>query len=142
MSDKSLEANEELQNDIRRQQASARGVLWLNYQSLDKCWSLSNQDMSVLLGGVSVSTWRRWKKKAEEEIQFKLNQDTLRRVSLLYEIHESLSISSPPGYVYDFFKRPINHALFEGRSAKEHLLKYSEIDDMIAVRNYFQSKCF
>ncbi|MGO2514502.1 hypothetical protein, partial [Marinomonas polaris] len=40
-------------------------VLWLEEQSPQERWDLSDEQMCVLLGGITVSTWNQWKETAQ-----------------------------------------------------------------------------
>jgi hypothetical protein len=95
-----------------------------------------------LLGGIPLSSWHEWKGMAKDKQQFELNQDVIDRLILLLKTHESIAMSAPSGAIFDFFKRPINHPIFEGKSAKESLLLDNSMDNFNNVMLYFRSRVF
>jgi hypothetical protein len=80
--------------------------------NLGEAWGLSIDEQRLLLGGISKSTFHRWKKDRDAL----LSLDQLERVSHLLGIHKSLQIllpASADGWV----KRPNANPLFGGQPA-------------------------
>lgn len=115
-------------------------VLWLEEQCPQERWDLSDEQMCVLLGGITVSTWNQWKETAQTNDSLQVDQDTIDILAMLVSIYKMIHLSSPPGFKYDFFKRPIHHPTFNGKSAREFMLENPSLDDFLKVRNYFQSR--
>jgi hypothetical protein len=115
-------------------------LLWLEGMRDSNKWDLTLDEVCVLMGGVSRNTYKSWVDKAKTADPAKLSKDTVTRLSLLAGIHKALFLSAPQGHEFDFFKRPINHPLFEGVSVKDHILKDSDILYMFAVRNHFDAR--
>jgi hypothetical protein len=115
-------------------------VLWLEEQCPQERWDLSDEQICVLLGGITVSTWNQWKETAQINESLQVDQETIDTLALLVSIYKMIHLSAPSGYSYDFFKRPINHPTFNGKSAKDFMLENNSIDDFLKVRNYFRSK--
>lgn len=115
-------------------------LLWLEGMRDVSKWDLTQDEVCVLMGGVTRNTYKSWIAKAKSGEPVKLSKDTVTRLSLLAGIHKALFLSAPQGYEFDFFKRPIEHPLFKGESVKEHILKDSDILYMFAVRNHFDAR--
>jgi hypothetical protein len=117
-------------------------ISWLADQASDEKWALSDEEVCQLLGGIPLSSWHEWKGMAKDKQQFELNQDVIDRLILLLKTHESIAMSAPSGAIFDFFKRPINHPIFEGKSTKESLLLDNSMDNFNNVMLYFRSRVF
>jgi hypothetical protein len=117
-------------------------ISWLTDQASDEKWALSDEEVCQLLGGIPLSSWHEWKEMAKGKQQFELNQDVIDRLVLLLKIHESITMSAPSGAIYDFFKKPINHPTFEGKSAKESLLLDNSMDNLNKIMLFFRSRTF
>ncbi|MCZ2722374.1 hypothetical protein O1D97_12255 [Marinomonas sp. 15G1-11] len=115
-------------------------VLWLDEQCPQERWDLSDEQMCVLLGGITVSTWKQWKEIAQTNDSLQVDQETIDTLAMLVSIYKMIHLSSPPGFKYDFFKRSINHPTFNGKSAREFMLENPSLDDFLKVRNHFRSK--
>lgn len=118
----------------------AQALLWLEEMREPNKWDLSQKQTCELMGGVTRNTYRGWISKANSGEPFKIARDQLTRLSLMAGIHKALTISSPKGYEFDFFKRPNKHPMFGEQSAKELLLNDGDILLMFAVRNYFDAQ--
>lgn len=104
--------------------AMARAVV-----NLFRHWSITEEQASVLLGGISKRTYARWK---EGEIA-RLTIDQKTRLSLLMGIHKALRILFlDKARVYAWVKKP-NDA-FGGRSALDIMLR-GYLTDLIRVRS-------
>ena len=134
------EANEENANNVAIDQVAATAVIWLDKQSVQERWDLSDEQICILLGGITTSTWTQWKKIANKTESLELEYVTLKKIAFLISIDKMIEMSAPFGHEYDFFKRPINHPLFNNLTAKEYLLKNNTIDDLYEVRNHFRSR--
>ena len=117
-------------------------INWLADQASDEKWALSDEEVCQFLGGASLSSWQGWKEMAKDKQQFELNQDVIDRLILLLKIHESIAMSAPSGAIFDFFKRPISHPTFEGKSAKESLLLDNSMDNLNKIMLFFKSRTF
>tara|TARA_R110002033_G_scaffold125308_1_gene167239 strand:- start:24929 stop:25327 length:399 start_codon:yes stop_codon:yes gene_type:complete len=117
-------------------------ISWLADQASDEKWTLSDEEVCQLLGGIPLSSWHEWKEMAKDKQQFELNQDVIDRLVLLLKIHESIAMSAPSGAIFDFFKRPISHPTFEGKSAKESLLLDNSMDNLNKIMLFFRSRIF
>lgn len=81
------------------------------FLNLGEVWRLSTEEQLALLGGVSKSTFHRWKRDRDAV----LTVDQLERISHLLGIHKSLQILLPTtadGWV----RRPNANSLFGGRA--------------------------
>ena len=114
--------------------------LWLERQCLQEYWDLSDEQICILLGRITVPTWDQWKETAHINGSFQLDQETIDKLALLVSIDKMIRLSAPSGYSYDFFKRPINHPTFNGKSAKEFMLENHSVDDFMKVRNHFRGR--
>ena len=96
-------------------------------------WSLLDAQASVLLGGLSVRTWARWKKGDVGRIP----RDLKSRLSNLMSVHKALRIiftEKERGYTW--ISRP--NAAFSGASALDVMLG-GELTDIMRVRRYLDS---
>ena len=137
MNDESIKKNT---SNVPADKIVATVVLWLDEQCPQERWDLSDEQMCVLLGGITVSTWNQWKETAQINDSLQVDQETIDTLAMLVSIYKMIHLSSPTGFKYDFFKRPINHPTFNGKSAREFMLENPSLDDFLKVRNYFQSR--
>ncbi|WP_191603800.1 hypothetical protein [Marinomonas algicola] len=121
-------------------QKIAVALLWLEDMRRQEKWNLTLDEACILMGSVSRNTYKSWVRKAKNNNEVTLSRDTITRLSLLLGIHKALALSAPQGYEFDFFKRPIDHPLFQGKSAKEQILIDSDILFINAVRNHFDAR--
>ncbi len=101
-------------------------------------WGLTDEQLSVLLGGVGRTTLQRWKAQlaADGVIAAEFGPDMLDRVSYLLGIHKALRILFMDNAQADgWVKRPNTGPGFEGRSALERMLQ-GRMDDLRYVRRY------
>lgn len=106
--------------------------------SIARLWGLTDDQLSVLLGGVGRSTIQRWKAQLLERgsIAAEFGPDTLDRVSYLLGIHKALRIllmddAQADGWV----KRPNQGPGFDGKSALDRMLR-GRMEDLQYVRRY------
>ncbi|TJY57414.1 DUF2384 domain-containing protein [Sinimarinibacterium sp. CAU 1509] len=101
-------------------------------------WGLTDDQLSVLLGGVGRSTVARWKSQLAHNgaIQAAFGPDTLDRVSYLLGIFKALRILFPDKAQADaWVKKPNTGPGFDGRSALQRMLD-GRMDDLRYVRVY------
>lgn len=122
------------------EQHISASILWLDDMRSPSKWDLSQEDMCTLMGGVTRNTYKTWVSKAQKGFPIKLSEDHLTRLSLLLGIHKALSLSSPAGYEYDFFKRPVSHPMFNEKSARSTVLDDTNILNLYAVRSFFDAQ--
>lgn len=113
-------------------------IEWLETMRAADRWNLTIDEMCALLS-VEERQYKAWLELAEEKTDFKFNEDTEMRASLLAGIHKALFLTSPSGQEYAFFNRSSKASPFDGRSAKELLLDEPSIETLFRVRNYFGS---
>lgn len=103
-----------------------------------RLWGLTDDQLSVLLGGIGRTTLQRWKAQlaAEGRISAEFGPDTLDRVSYLLGIHKALRILFMDSAQADgWVKRPNDGPGFGGRSALDRMLD-GRMDDLRYVRRY------
>jgi uncharacterized protein (DUF2384 family) len=100
-------------------------------------WSLDNEQVRVLLGGISKTTLYRYKKLPEVALQI----DTLNRISYIMGIYKGLhTIFSEDDLANQWIKRPNGGAPFKGKSALDRMMQ-GKIDDLAEVRRYIDAQC-
>lgn len=103
------------------------------FVKLAELWGLSDEQASVLMGDISVRTFRRW--KAGE--LGRAGIDTATRLSNLMGIHKALRLLfKEPVRGYGWVKRP-NDA-FGGTTALDVMLN-GQITDIMRVRRYLDA---
>ncbi|MDE4142874.1 MbcA/ParS/Xre antitoxin family protein [Phaeobacter gallaeciensis] len=103
------------------------------FVKLAELWGLSDEQASVLMGDISVRTFRRW--KAGE--LGRAGIDTAARLSNLIGIHKALRLLfKDPARGYGWVKRP-NEA-FGGTTALDVMLN-GQITDIMRVRRYLDA---
>tara|TARA_R110001583_G_scaffold64488_1_gene187200 strand:- start:26644 stop:27036 length:393 start_codon:yes stop_codon:yes gene_type:complete len=115
---------------------SATKLIWLESMRSQKKWGLTQKEAIILLGRRSPSTYKSWLKKAETNGRIRLGIDLRARLTLLTDIHNTLSLPAPNGDAYSRFKCPINNTVFQEKSIKECLLEDSCILYMNAIKQY------
>lgn len=116
----------DLHDSATRERLSAPAVtLAGNIVSL---WGLSSSETLELLGGISLSTWRRWNDRAPI-----LSQDALTRLSLIIGIHRGLRTVFGPSLGDSWPTIANSHPLFAGRSPINSIFS-GGIPQLIAVR--------
>lgn len=101
---------------------------------LFKKWQLEDDDACLLLGGVSKSTWTRWKNGNVVRV----NRDLGTRISLLLGIHKGLRhffIDANQGYAW--IKKP--NLTFGGQSALD-VMREGSIFSLQRVRRYLDGE--
>ena len=80
--------------------------------NLAHAWALTDAQLAELLGGVSVSTVRRWKRAAPEDLGF----DGLTRVSYLLGIYQALHVILDQANADAWVLMPNDAPLFNGHT--------------------------
>ncbi len=109
-------------------QAMQRAVL-----NLATRWGLSDDQLAVLLGDISVRTLQRWKKGQMGRV----GVDTAARLSNILGIHKALRLlfkDATRGY--GWIKRP--NTAFDGKTALAVMLN-GQITDLMRVRRYLDT---
>lgn len=105
------------------------------------CWQLSDRDLGILLGGISVASLRRWRSALRDggTPRADINVDTLDRVSYLLGIYKALHLLFPDAAQADAWIHKPNDGLpFGGRSAMDVMLQGS-MRDLMTVRRYLDA---
>jgi uncharacterized protein (DUF2384 family) len=103
------------------------------FVKLADLWELTDEQASVLVGDISLRTYRRWKTGALGRAGI----DTAARLSNLIGIHKALRLLfKEPARSYGWIKRP--NAAFDGTSALDIMLG-GQITDLMRVRRYLDS---
>ena len=109
-------------------QAMQRAVL-----NLATRWGLTDEQLAVLLGDISVRSLQRWKKGQMGRV----GVDTATRLSNLLGIHKALRLLfKDAARGYGWIKRPNAH--FGGKPALEIMLN-GQITDLMRVRRYLDT---
>ncbi len=109
-------------------QAMQRAVL-----NLATRWGLTDEQLAVLLGDISVRTLQRWKQGQMGRV----GVDTATRLSNLLGIHKALRLLfKEAARGYGWIKRPNAH--FGGKTALEVMLN-GQITDLMRVRRYLDT---
>ncbi len=109
-------------------EAMARAVV-----NLFAKWELTDAQASILLGGLSLRTWARWKSGAIGRVP----RDLKARLSNLMGIHKALRIIfTEAERSYGWINR--SNEVFGGASALEVMLG-GELTDIMRVRRYLDS---
>ena len=91
----------------------------------------------MLLGGISKSTFYRYKKLPEVT----LRSETLLRISYIMGIYKGLHTLFPEDdRANEWIKRPNTGAPFKGKSALQRMMQ-GRIDDLAEVRRYIDAQC-
>ncbi|MDO8732958.1 MAG: DUF2384 domain-containing protein [Actinomycetota bacterium] len=77
-----------------------------------QAWGLTDAHLAELLGGVSISTVRRWKRTPPEDLGF----DGLTRASYLLGIYQALHVILDKVNADAWVRKPNDSALFSGQS--------------------------
>lgn len=99
-------------------------------------WSLNNQQAMVLLGGISTSTFYRYKKLPEVT----LRSETLQRISFVMGIYKGLHIIfAEEDRANEWINRSNDGKPFKGRSALDRMMQ-GKMDDLAEVRRYIDAE--
>ena len=98
-------------------------------------WGLSDSEARALLGGVSSSTYNRWKTGSIGRI----SADLATRLSILMGIHKGLGyLFSDPARRYRWVKR--SNKAFSGRTPLEVMTEGNSMFSLMRVRTYLDAE--
>ncbi|MDA3922519.1 MAG: DUF2384 domain-containing protein [Salinisphaera sp.] len=109
---------------------------------IGELWHLSEDELATLLGGVPLSSLRRWKRqwRHDENPRATLSHDQLERVSYLLGIYKALHILLPSTELADSWIRRANTAPgFDGQPAIAIMCQGS-MSDLQGVRRYLDAQ--
>ena len=105
-------------------------------------WNLEDAAASTLLGGVGLSTLRRWRRDLEtgHEAKIDVRRDLTDRLSLILGIYKALQILFPSTAQADaWVSRKNSNPIFGGRSALDVMLD-GGMDDLYRVRRFLDAQ--
>jgi hypothetical protein len=109
-------------------QAMQRAVI-----NLAQRWGVTDDQLAVLLGDISVRSLHRWKQGQMGRVGI----DLAARLSNIMGIHKALRLLfKDPNRGYGWIKRPNDH--FDGNSALEVMLG-GQLTDLMRVRRYLDT---
>ena len=98
-------------------------------------WSLSEEQMRGLLGGIASSTFHAWKSRPEK---VRLGQDTLTRISLVLGIYKDLNIYFSKPCADRWITLGNRGPMFNGQAPIEFMRRHGQ-PGMIQVRRLLDS---
>lgn len=106
-----------------------------------RLWCIADAEASVLLGGVGVSTVRRWRQSVGSgTLRVDVRRDLQDRLSLILGIYKALQILFPDAAQADsWLQRPNSSPTFSGRPALAVMLD-GGVDDLHRVRRYLDAQ--
>lgn len=105
--------------------------------NIANAWNLSAEEVMILLGLDSRSTYFKWKTHPETA---RLNIDKLERLSYIFGIYKALQVLLPASDSADqWIKRPNSALPFQGKSALERMLT-GHVADLYIVRQYLDGQ--
>lgn len=114
---------------------SSAGLRWL-FRARD-AWTLTMDELGILLGGVKRRTLNDWQQKLKAGQEIEVSRDTLERISLLLGIHKALFLITPAEHehmAYEWFCKPIDLMGLRGSSIRDYLLTQGTMDALYYVR--------
>ena len=105
------------------------------FLKLGEACGLSIEEQRLLLGGISKSTYHRWKKDRDATLSI----DQLERISHLLGIYKSLQILLPAS-ADEWPRRPNSNPLFGGRPAID-LMVHGGMTGLSTVRAFLDGQC-
>ncbi|MEX1213486.1 hypothetical protein [Saccharospirillum sp.] len=114
---------------------ATKGLKWL-LEHRQK-WSLSIDNVSELLGGLSTHTVEDWERKIEQGAVLSLPRNVVERISLLLGIHKALMLLTPvnrPDLVWQWFQTPTAMYDLNGKSIRDYLLAAGTVESFYYVR--------
>jgi uncharacterized protein (DUF2384 family) len=106
--------------------------------NIAQLWRLSDRDLSIVLGGVSVPSIQRWRRQVRDEgrIRGVLSRDQLDRISYMLGIYKALHILLPNDNQADtWIHRPVDLPGFDGRAAIE-LMREGGMQNLQYIRRF------
>lgn len=125
--------NSEIRSLEDRKQMITQGIIWIERQSREDRWGLTESEVCTLLGGISQQQYLSYIASAHLEELSNLPDDVTNRLSLLLNIHKSLYLTAPQGMGYQFFNRPNTGSFLNGLSVKQYLLRDGSLDSMLSI---------
>lgn len=116
---------------------ATKGLKWL-FEHRQK-WNLSMDNVAELLGGLSTSTVKDWKRKVEKGTELSLPRDVVERLSLLLGIHKALVLLTPvdrQDLAWQWFRTPTDLYDLQGRSIRDYLLSAGTMESFYHVRRH------
>lgn len=107
----------DLRDPATRRRLTAAAVPALVVLAAD--WGLTDQQAADLMGSISLSTWRRWKKAAPDD----LGVDGLTRASYLLGMYRALHVILDSANADRWISLPNTGPLFAGRTPLEVILR-------------------
>lgn len=118
------------------------GMKWLFDMSSKEKWNLSVEEITNLLGGISIKKYQELKRKTANNLPVNLRRDTLERISLLLGIHKSLTVLAPENrkdVAYTWFNQSNASPLLAGKSIKQYLMDEKTVGALYDVRRYLDA---
>jgi hypothetical protein len=112
---------------------------WFDDQRLGNYWRLTSEEQMALLGHICPSVYEEWLKQIESDCIPALNNDVMRRLSVLVGIHKSLVLLAPnnrPEYAIRWFLTPNDSATCGGKSIKAYLLANNTLEGFGTLEDY------
>lgn len=103
-----------------------------------RLWRLSDRDLSIMLGGISVPSIQRWRRQVRDTGQIRgvLGRDQLDRISYILGIYKALHILLPnPEQADGWIHRPVDLPGFHGRAAID-LMREGGIQNLQYIRRF------
>ena len=123
--------------DLESDQKSQIGKAGLRmFFNLASRWNLNQDQQITLLGLSSRSTLREWKKKAENDTEFRVSVDALERLSLMVGIRKGVEMLYPEDR-WDSYMH-VKNSNFGGRSMIEVMLEGS-MKSLYDARQYLDA---
>lgn len=120
---------------------STKGLRWI-FEKRGK-WELSLDQVAELLGGLSVSTVKDWKRRIERDEVLDLPRDVVERISLLLGIHKSLAILTPmdqADLAWGWFRTSTELFDLQGRSIRDYLLEAKTMESLYFIRRQLDAE--
>ncbi len=113
------------------------GPALITFFNICKAWDLNNEEMQILLGISTPSTFFNWKKNPEKVT---LSVDTLERLSYIFGIYKALQILLPDPVIADkWVQLPNCNNLFQDQKPIDRMLS-GRVADLYLVRRYLDSE--
>ncbi|RYY02145.1 MAG: hypothetical protein EOO53_14000 [Gammaproteobacteria bacterium] len=117
-------------------------VQWISKMSSQERWNLTTEETAALLGGIEGKTYKAMQQRAESGLPITMTPDTVERLSLLLGIWKALQLLVPverPDLAFEWFNKPNNSPLLQGKSIKDYLLENNTLESFYTVRDYLNS---
>ncbi len=117
-------------------------ILWVTKMSERNRWNLTPEEIAALLGGITIESYQDMCHRAESGLSITMTPDTVERLSLLLGIWKALQLLVPverPDLAFEWFNKPNNSPLLQGKSIKDYLLENNTLESFYTVRDYLNS---